>query len=428
MADPLSIAASAFAVLQIGAACAKSLLSIIQSIRDAPEELMILSNEVTSLNAIIDEARQVSGSLAAGGSSTSQFNETFERLLKEAEDTLRSLNTLASKYKSKSRAIQSLWWLRQKTLVNKYFVRLRNIRGNMDSLLTSQTASVLFNLHQYRRNNLTRILANAKISNHTLRISMKIDSLKSVCEQMSQQVDSSHSTPETIIKYLLPQPGSLDGEDNSSSSISNSRVQPDQGKIFGFTSSLVNNKKGNASVASRSAVRSTPESLAPSYGFPKSVICLGMYKQINCEGTCDCSCHSNYRCRTPLLLRNLIGTLVLGYTGSSVLRPKCEKSTCQNRTGQSFQLTYCFPQWFLERAIHIVAAITYTGTPMFGLVVRRRVGWGSEDTILRFALTGNTVGVKSLLDVGTASMTDVDPNHGRSALYVSFREKILIKF
>ncbi|CZR52574.1 uncharacterized protein PAC_02451 [Phialocephala subalpina] len=162
---------------------------------------------------------------------------------------------------------------------------------------------------------------------------MQLHELQSVCEQISQQVDS---TPETIIKYLLPQPSSLEGEDNSYSSIPERHVEPHQ-----------------------------------------------------------------------------------GYIGSSLLRPKCEKSTCQNRTGQSFQLTYCFPQWFLEKAIHIVAAMTYTGTPMFWLEVRRRVGWGSEDSILRFALTGNTVGVKSLLDVGTASMTDADPNHGRSALYYS---------
>ena len=114
-----------------------------------------------------------------------------------------------------------------------------------------------------------------------------------------------------------------------------------------------------------------------------------------------------------------MGTLFWGYTGSSLLGPKCDNSTCQSHTGRSFQLNYCFPRWFLERAIHIVAAMTYTGTPIFGLEVRRRVGWGGEDGILRFALTGNTIGVTSLLDVGKASMTDVDPNHGRNALYVS---------
>ena len=63
--------------------------------------------------------------------------------------------------------------------------------------------------------------------------------------------------------------------------------------------------------------------------------------------------------------------------------------------------------------------MAYTGTPTIGLDVRRKIGWGGEDNILRFALTGNTVGVKSLLSAGKASMTDVDPNHGRTALYVS---------
>lgn len=251
---------------------------------------------------------------------------------------------------------------------------------------------------------------------------MKLHDLQSVCRQLSEQVDS---TPGTIIKYLQPQHGLLGSEDNSPSLISETYVEPHQGKVFGFTSSSVTNQKGNSSVVSHSVTKFTPDTQGSNYNFPKSVICFRMYKQSNCEGTCDCACHSNYQCRTPLMLRNLIGTLFFGYTGSSFLRPKCENSTCQNRTGQSFQLTYCFPQWFLEKAIHLVAAITYTGNPMFGLEVRRRVGWGGEDSILKFALTGNTVGVKTLLNVGRVSMTDVDPNHGRSALYVSLREKTL---
>lgn len=182
-------------------------------------------------------------------------------------------------------------------------------------------------------------------------------------------------------------------------------------------------ERADTVVGSESATRSIPHTQALNYSFSKPVIYFGMYKQSTCEGDCDCSCHSRSRYQTPLMLRNLVGTLFLGYTGSSLLRPNCGTSTCRNRAGRSFQLTYCFPQWFLERAIHIVAALTYTGSPVFGLEVRRRIGWGSEDGILRFALTGNTVGVKSLLDVGKASMTDVDPNHGRTALYVSLRDK-----
>lgn len=66
---------------------------------------------------------------------------------------------------------------------------------------------------------------------------MQLEQLQSVYHQLSQQMDS---TPETIIKSLLPEPGSLGREDNS---ISETCVELDQGKIFDFTSRLVNNKK-----------------------------------------------------------------------------------------------------------------------------------------------------------------------------------------
>lgn len=159
MADPLSIIASAIAVLQIGAVCAKSLLSIIQDIRDAPEELMVLSNEVNSLNAIIDEARKVSGSLVADASSTSQFIRTFKRLLKEAEDVLGALSILVSKYSSKPKRFDhSVSWLCRKTRANKCLMKLRDIRENVVALMTSETLSVLLLCMvylQYRRNNLS---------------------------------------------------------------------------------------------------------------------------------------------------------------------------------------------------------------------------------------------------------------------------------
>lgn len=179
---------------------------------------------------------------------------------------------------------------------------------------------------------------------------------------------------------------------------------------------------GDAIVVSESANPSISHRQVLNYSSSKSVIYFTTYKQSRCEEGCDCSCHSNYRYRTPLRLKSFIGTLFVGYAGSPLLSPACDKVTCQKSGGRSFQLTYCFPRWFLERAIHIVAIMTCTGTPMFGLEVRRRIGWGGEDGILRFALTGNTIGVKSLLDAGKASMTDVDPYHGLTALHVSLRD------
>jgi hypothetical protein len=256
------------------------------------------------------------------------------------------------------------------------------------------------------------------LSQHTLRISMKVDGLQSVCQQLSEQVDS---IPETIIQYLQLQSESPVQEINTPTIISEVYVEPHQGKVLSLAVRLNINQIVNTNIVAHSVSRLIPGAQVQKYSFSKSVIYFRMYKQSICGGACDCSCHSNYKFRTPLMLGNLLGSLFMRYNGSPLLRPKCEKITCQNRTGQSFQLTYCFPRWFLEMAIHLVAARTYTGSPMFGLEVRRRVAWGSEDSILKFALTGNTVGVKTLLGGGRFSMTDVDPNHGRSALYVSLR-------
>jgi hypothetical protein len=144
MADPLSVIASAITILATGAACAKNLLSIIQGIRDAPEELVALSNEVNNLNAIIDEARKVYGSLAIDDLSTAQFIETLKRLLKEAGDVLGTLNGLVLKCKSEERTLdQSVLWLYRKSRTQKYLTRLQNIRMNIVALLASKTLSVL---------------------------------------------------------------------------------------------------------------------------------------------------------------------------------------------------------------------------------------------------------------------------------------------
>ena len=140
-----------------------------------------------------------------------------------------------------------------------------------------------------------------------------------------------------------------------------------------------------------------------------------------CKSSCNCACHSRYQYQTLPVLRRLIGALFLGYVGPPLLSSECNDEMCQAHLTSSFSLVYCFPQWFISRAIHIVAAITSTGCPVFGLQVRRRIEWGSKDGIIRFALTGNTQGIGHLLVNKQASLTDVDPNHGRSALHVIMR-------
>lgn len=158
---------------------------------------------------------------------------------------------------------------------------------------------------------------------------------------------------------------------------------------------------------------------------PMPLTCFRMYKRRRCAGFCDCSCHSKYRYQTPTLLQQFIGIAFWGYTGTPVLSASCSRTDCKSNQGRFLEINYHFPQWFISRAVHIVASISSIGNPAFGLEVRRIVAWGEEDGVLRFARTGNTGGIKSLLLAGQASHADIDPNHGFTALHVSFEHRLV---
>jgi hypothetical protein len=143
MAEPLSVIASAIAVIATSATCAKTLLGIIKDLRDAPDDLLVLSNEVTNITCIIDEAKEVCEGLASDDSSNPKLIETLEGLLKEAEGVLGDLTDMVSKYKSKLQILdQSVWWLRQKSTAKKYIMKLQDIRTKITELLNSKTRPV----------------------------------------------------------------------------------------------------------------------------------------------------------------------------------------------------------------------------------------------------------------------------------------------
>lgn len=137
MAEPFSVIASAIAVVTAGVACSNSLLKIIETIRKAPEELIALSNEVNTLNGIVDEARELCESFAADSSSTTRFITTFETQLKAAEIVLGTLAKMVLEYKSLEQTNKQLMlWLRKKSRATKCHVELRDIRTNIQELIT----------------------------------------------------------------------------------------------------------------------------------------------------------------------------------------------------------------------------------------------------------------------------------------------------
>ncbi len=172
---------------------------------------------------------------------------------------------------------------------------------------------------------------------------------------------------------------------------------------------------------SRHSVTSASQTEMIHQGSFTPMLSLPIQWRRRCRSDCNCICHSRSQYKSSPVLRAFLGALFLGYVGPPLLASKCSDDTCRERSTRSLKFVYCFPQWFLPKSVHVIAAMMYSACPVFGLEVRRRIEWGGKDGILRLALTGNTQGVKHLLVNKEASLTDVDPNHGRSALHVSVK-------
>jgi hypothetical protein len=137
-----------------------------------------------------------------------------------------------------------------------------------------------------------------------------------------------------------------------------------------------------------------------------------------CNNDCRCVCHSNWRFSIPAFAKHFLGSLQMAYHGPPKFRARCSISSCKNQQS-SLLAVYCFPKWFVDLTLHISIQMFSIGFPTVGLSFPRRMGWGEEDTIIRYALIGDSEGIKHLLSRNMARLDDVDSLHGRSALHVS---------
>ena len=92
-----------------------------------------------------------------------------------------------------------------------------------------------------------------------------------------------------------------------------------------------------------------------------------------CRAGCFCICHKRQQYKTPRLFDQLIGSLFVGYSGLPLTTAACNESLCQSRAVPSAQITYYFPQWFLQRALSLMLMMTPLDGPVATLRVQRAV-------------------------------------------------------
>ena len=147
-----------------------------------------------------------------------------------------------------------------------------------------------------------------------------------------------------------------------------------------------------------------------------SFVSFSMTRSRKCLNGCVCPCHKRRRFMTPELVKNIIGALFIGYTGRPMLED-CSEKNCQDHSARLLELTYYFPIWIVSRVIFLIIGIPHTGSPTFGLVVRKVIPFSSEPYFFQMASSGNTEGIKSLFESCQADANDLSDT-GNTALNV----------
>ena len=137
-----------------------------------------------------------------------------------------------------------------------------------------------------------------------------------------------------------------------------------------------------------------------------------------CPVACTCICHTIIRASTTAMIDRVLGQLFIGYAGLPLLNPKCDAEGCRKSRSPWISLEYWFPLgYFWSQIFRLQVAYRTNFGPQVSLRTLRRV----PDTALsiKYALTGNIEGLKTLFTRGLASPVDVCSSRGYSLLNVS---------
>lgn len=141
-----------------------------------------------------------------------------------------------------------------------------------------------------------------------------------------------------------------------------------------------------------------------------------------CLSSCRCKCHATppqgLSLKLPRVLRSIIGSLFVGYTGCPVSRPICNLPGCSNGRYIRLRFTYAFPLWFLNYAIHGLVDTAERFT--LAIVPRRRMEYFlSPMNILYQVQVGTMENIRHILQVNKSAVIEVYYGDDRSVLHLA---------
>ena len=396
MADGLSLVASIIAVISAADGITK-ILTKVKILRDAPDDLLALYNEISDLTVTL---HHLNGCVLTNTSerTTQDVLGQVTTLIDKAKDQVLQLDKLIHYKLLKSGSLDGdykifrLRWARAKSTIEKHRVSLRDIRQN----LVIQILSVnWYAMNSLKCLQLSRTCILIFDSSRQSRAHLIIDEVF----QISNQIQSAQiRSTEQNIEHLNAQSQVL-------AQISNEQV------ILRSALQARMPSKNPQSQAMESNNNLHPQTI------------LGIRAHVmtpqprQCFPCCDCCCHRPRRIKSPRMLNNVLGALFVGYFGCPFNFQSCTISTCQNPAVLMAQVQYIFPSWLLWKMIDLRLIMSTSQEPCLSLLIRA-VRPDVSDIFMR-AIFDDVDGLKDLFSSGRARPNDLSRTTGDTALSVS---------
>lgn len=130
--------ASILALVATGLSTARITRELIHAIRDAPDELLALANEVESTSLVLQRAQVAFDAVKTSQLTLGLVDSLISRtitIFTQLDDFLLRLKDVNG---PKFRLWKRLTWAREKENAQKLLTRLRNVRAEIDSLLQAE--------------------------------------------------------------------------------------------------------------------------------------------------------------------------------------------------------------------------------------------------------------------------------------------------
>ncbi|KAI9889845.1 MAG: hypothetical protein M1814_004947 [Vezdaea aestivalis] len=406
MGDPLSALSGTVTLILATTSLINQIRRLRRIFRDAEDDYLALLKEVEDFNFVLTGIRDANFSTQDGSAhGTSGFSDDlWDKIANEVGQVMALLIEMRVCLDLMSKGIEDG--------ENKRVDRVAWLRG------TKALGKKRRQLEEFR----TRIHFNLDIStaieSNLRNLSADLFQRQDQAEIMLNKLVSYMATPNAAHRFLHHEASTLGVESNiihRSSGTDEDDMSMVQTSSLGLKnfSELVYRGDANDNLAIDDTMAT---SLATQRTSAVTQISMELRRCNPRAGICSCICHKHRTAQTPYILRDLIGNLLIGYSGMFLLKEKCNVRTCSGSHAKSIRLNYQFPWWFVAWTIQMTWHTCAWG-PELNLMVQKRLPEFEENSVFLLAKAGNYEGVKYLLTNREIMPNDATDKRGHTPLH-----------